>query len=95
MSNLHIKIQLCRQRTKTQLACLLFYFFSVTSDLVESLWYEYTYLVYVAHDHPLNCLMPQYLPRCRALTTSHDEHGLWAEAIPGHQQRISMLLINY
>ena len=72
-----------------------FYFFSLRIIwLLLNLCCPTVYLVYVAHDHPLDRLVPQGLPRCGALATSHDEHGLRAGAEPpAKDQRV--LLVNY
>lgn len=60
----------------------------MTCDSVVSL---YVYLIYVAHDHPLDGLVPQDLPCRRALAASHDEDCLRAEETAAKDQRMMLI----
>lgn len=61
----------------------------VTYDSVVSLYV--VYLIYIAHDHPLNGLVPQDLPCRRALAASHDEDCLRAEETAAKDQRMMLV----
>jgi hypothetical protein len=52
-------------------------------------------LVDVAHDDPVDGVVPEHLPRRGTLAASHDEHRLWAARTHLREIRIYFIIYTY